>query len=196
MKALSDILFVISNGLLIPVIILLLCLSAVAVRHIFLFYVEYQQKRRIADVFGRLIRNYSSEELEHAHSELDNLGKSCVITCFDNLLSHQNDKIYCEHILSDFQVDVQKQLSRYRGLVKFGPMLGLMGTLIPMGPALVGLASGDIVSMAYNMQVAFATTVVGMAVAAVGLAILQVNKRFFARFFNDLDFVSQKLAIQ
>ena len=46
------------------------------------------------------------------------------------------------------------------------------------------------------MQVAFATTVVGMAVAAVGLAILQVNKRFFARFFNDLDFVSQKLAIQ
>ena len=61
-------------------------------------------------------------------------------------------------------------------------MLGLMGTLIPMGPALVGLASGDIVSMAYNMQVAFATTVVGMAVAAVGLAILQVNKRFLPDF--------------
>ncbi len=72
-------------------------------------------------------------------------------------------------------------------------MLGLMGTLIPMGPALVGLASGDIVSMAYNMQVAFATTVVGMAVAAIGLAALQMNKRFYARSFNDLDFVFQKL---
>lgn len=72
-------------------------------------------------------------------------------------------------------------------------MLGLMGTLIPMGPALVGLASGDIVSMAYNMQVAFATTVVGMAVAAIGLATLQMNKRFYARSFNDLDFVFQQL---
>ena len=39
-------------------------------------------------------------------------------------------------------------------------MLGLMGTLIPMGPALVGLSTGDIASMAYNMQVAFATTAV------------------------------------
>ena len=72
-------------------------------------------------------------------------------------------------------------------------MLGLMGTLIPMGPALVGLASGDIASMASNMQVAFATTVVGMAVAAIGLAPLQGNKRFYARSLSDLDFVFQKL---
>ena len=42
-------------------------------------------------------------------------------------------------------------------------MLGLMGTLIPMGPALVGLSTGDIASMAYNMQVAFATTVVAVS---------------------------------
>ena len=49
-----------------------------------------------------------------------------------------------------------------------GPVLGLMGTLIPMGPALVGLSSGDIASMAYNMQVAFATTVVGLVIGAIG----------------------------
>lgn len=75
-------------------------------------------------------------------------------------------------------------------------MLGLMGTLIPMGPALVGLASGDIVSMAYNMQVAFATTVVGIAVAAVGLVTMQVDKRFYARSFANLDFVFQKITQQ
>ena len=88
---------------------------------------------------------------------------------------------------------MQKQLSKHRLLIKFGPILGLMGTLIPMGPALVGLASGDIASMASNMQVAFATTVVGMAVAAIGLATLQGNKRFYARSLSDLDFVFQKL---
>lgn len=47
--------------------------------------------------------------------------------------------------------------------------------------------------MAYNMQVAFATTVVGMAVAAVGLVTLQGDRRFYARSLNDLDFVFQKL---
>ena len=52
-------------------------------------------------------------------------------------------------------------------LTKTAPMLGLMGTLIPMGPALAGLASGDIGNMAYNMQIAFATTVVGCTVAGI-----------------------------
>lgn len=72
-------------------------------------------------------------------------------------------------------------------------MLGLMGTLIPMGPALVGLSAGDISSMAYNMQVAFATTVIGMLIAAIGLLQLQSDKRFFARSFNDIEFILRKI---
>lgn len=78
-------------------------------------------------------------------------------------------------------------------MIKFGPMLGLMGTLIPMGPALVGLATGDIASMAYNMQVAFATTVVGMLVAGIGLITLQERQRFYACSLNALEFVFHKL---
>ena len=78
-------------------------------------------------------------------------------------------------------------------LVKLGPMLGLMGTLIPMGPALVGLATGDISSMAYNMQVAFATTVVGMLIAAVGVLTVQVRQRWYARELNNLEYVRQLL---
>ena len=72
-------------------------------------------------------------------------------------------------------------------------MLGLMGTLIPMGPALVGLAAGDISSMAYNMQVAFATTVVGIVIAAVGVVILQVKQRWYAHELNDLEYLSRTL---
>ena len=49
-----------------------------------------------------------------------------------------------------------------------------------MGPALVGLAQGDMSSMAYNMQVAFATTVVGLVIAAVGIITLQVKQRWYA----------------
>ena len=65
-------------------------------------------------------------------------------------------------------------------MTKIGPMLGLMGTLIPMGPALAGLASGDIASMAYNMQIAFGTTVVGIFVAGVGLLLHSVKRHWFA----------------
>lgn len=63
--------------------------------------------------------------------------------------------------------------------MRAGPMLGLMGTLIPMGPALVGLAAGDIASMAHNMQVAFSTTVLGIFVGAVGLVAQLLMKRWY-----------------
>lgn len=192
MTTLSDILFIISNGLMTPVIVLLLYLSARAVWLLLTYYKEYNQRRIIADLFRTLIQNYSPEELSRVQSEMGSFRTSCVAKCLKKLSDNRSDKVYCEHILSDFQVDVQKHLSKHRMLIKFGPMLGLMGTLIPMGPALVGLASGDIVSMANNMQVAFATTVVGMAVAAIGLATFQGNKRFYARSLNDLDFVFQK----
>ena len=101
------------------------------------------------------------------------------------LSAHRDDDAYCEHLLANYEVEAEKELGRSRTFIKLGPMLGLMGTLIPMGPALVGLA-GDISSMAYNMQVAFATTVVGMVIAAVGIITLQVKQRWYAREMNDL----------
>ena len=98
-----------------------------------------------------------------------------------------------ERLLANFEVDAEKELGRSRTFIKLGPMLGLMGTLIPMGPALVGLATGDISSMAYNMQVAFATTVVGMVIAAVGVITLQVKQRWYAREINDLEYLDKTL---
>lgn len=74
-----------------------------------------------------------------------------------------------------------------------GPVLGLIGTLIAMSPALVGLSTGDIGGMAYNMQVVFATTVVGLVISAIGLITLQVKQRWYARDVNNLDYVARIL---
>lgn len=71
---------------------------------------------------------------------------------------------YVQQQLSTFEIHCAKESELPRILVRVGPMLGLMGTLIPMGPALTSLASGDIASMASNLQIAFATTVVGIVV--------------------------------
>ena len=46
-------------------------------------------------------------------------------------------------MLADFEMACEKDLAAVKTLARIGPILGLMGTLIPMGPALVGLASGD-----------------------------------------------------
>ena len=72
-------------------------------------------------------------------------------------------------------------------------MRGLMGTLIPMGPALVGLSTGDIASMAYNMQVAFATTVVGLFSSAIGFITQQVKQRWYLQDMTNLEFLSELL---
>ena len=78
-------------------------------------------------------------------------------------------------------------------LAKIGPVLGLIGTLISMSPALVGLSTGDISGMAYNMQVVFATTVVGLVISAVGLISMQFKQRWYAKDVNNLDYVSRVL---
>jgi biopolymer transport protein ExbB/TolQ len=93
--------------------------------------------------------------------------------------------------IADWLIEADKNLSLSKILTKMGPILGLMGTLIPMGPALVGLASGDIASMAHNMQVAFATTVVGMVVSAIGFVTQQAKERWYVRDMATLDYIAQ-----
>ncbi|MDE7069086.1 MAG: MotA/TolQ/ExbB proton channel family protein [Alistipes sp.] len=193
MKSISEILFVISNGLMIPVLLLLLYFLCRAVWIVCGLYRQWQSHGYITAVLGDMIRHYSQERMAESMRLLDDVRGCPAVDCLRRIVEHKEDSVYCEHELADYQVEVQRILSQYRMLVKFGPMLGLMGTLIPMGPALVGLAAGDIGAMARNMQVAFATTVVGMLVAGVGLAVLQLNQRFFARSLNDLEFVVNKI---
>jgi len=118
MNTISDILFVISNGLLIPVIVLLLYLACRAVWLLFSFYGEYRQRKKIAGILRHLVRNYSADELDKAEAELAECGEFCVTESIKNLLAHRRDRIYCELILSDFQVDVEKRLSRHRSTGK------------------------------------------------------------------------------
>ena len=57
----------------------------------------------------------------------------------------------------------------------------------------LGLSTGDISGMSYNMQVVFATTVVGLVISAVGLISMQFKQRWYAKDVNNLDYVSRVL---
>ena len=103
----------------------------------------------------------------------------------------RNSRPHVERLLADFEIAADKDLAISKTLTKIGPMLGLMGTLIPMGPALVGLSAGDISSMAYNMQVAFATTVVGLFASAIGFITQQVKQRWYLQDMTNLEFLAE-----
>ena len=193
MKIVSEILFIVSNGLMIPVILLLLYFLVKAIWILLGLYGQIKVQREMSSTLKALVRDYSDECIKDTQIKLQATGESIVSEYLKRIIEHKHDSRYCEHELADFQVEVQKILAKYRMLVKFGPMLGLMGTLIPMGPALVGLGLGDISSMAYNMQVAFATTVIGMLVSGIGLCALQLNQRYYAGYLNDLEFLTSKI---
>ena len=193
MKIVSEILFIVSNGLMIPVILLLLYFLVKAIWILLGLYGQIKVQREISSTLKALVRDYSEEYIKDTQIKLQATGESIVSEYLKRIIEHKHDSRYCEHELADFQVEVQNNLAKYRMLVKFGPMLGLMGTLIPMGPALVGLGLGDISSMAYNMQVAFATTVIGMLVSGIGLCALQLNQRYYAGYLNDLEFLTSKI---
>ncbi|MBQ6957317.1 MAG: MotA/TolQ/ExbB proton channel family protein [Bacteroidales bacterium] len=193
METISNALFWISNGLLVPVVVLLLLFLVRALILVGGFFGEYYQRHALQKKVTTLLEGEVSAreaglvELS-ARPEAD---KIPLLRAIRLLLAHRSDMAWCERMLSNYEVDAQRELASARTLAKLGPMLGLMGTLIPMGPALVGLAAGDLASMAYNMQVAFATTVVGMLIAAIGVIILQVRQRWYARELNDLEYIAQ-----
>ncbi len=179
METISNALFWISNGLLVPVIVLLLLFLLRALVLVGGFFGEYYRRHSLQQKLAPLLEGDAAA--------------FPLLSAVRQLLAHRDDAAWCERRLANFEVDAQRALGQSRTLAKLGPMLGLMGTLIPMGPALVGLAAGDLASMAYNMQVAFATTVVGMLIAAIGVVTLQVKQRWCARDLNDLEYIAQIL---
>jgi MotA/TolQ/ExbB proton channel domain protein len=128
------------------------------------------------------------EELQAALPEKDN---SLYIKYLRAILARPADDTYADYMITNFENDAEKDVVTSKLLAKVGPVLGLIGTLIAMSPALTGLSQGDISKMASNMQVVFATTVVGLVVSLVGLVTLQFKQRWYAKEVNQLDYITR-----
>jgi biopolymer transport protein ExbB/TolQ len=96
--------------------------------------------------------------------------------------------------MADFDYGSMKQLERTRILVRVGPALGLMGTLIPLSPALAGLAKGDVEQLTQDLRVAFSVTVVGLLAGGLAFAVSLVRERLYAQDYSDVEFVAVKVA--
>lgn len=190
MNVISNILYWISTGLLVPVIVLLIFFFMRALILIGGFFGQYLQVKKTTTVIYNKLANLNPSTLEDFDKGLPTKTTSVMVAYAKKIIEAENDRSKIDLFLSEYEIEADKELSTSRTLTKMGPILGLMGTLIPMGPALVGLASGDIASMAYNMQVAFATTVVGLVVSAIGFLTQQVKERWAVKNLTILEYLA------
>ncbi|MBO5455792.1 MAG: MotA/TolQ/ExbB proton channel family protein [Muribaculaceae bacterium] len=191
MNVISNILYWISTGLLVPVIVLLIFFFIRAIILIGAFFGQYMQvKKHTADFYNR-IETLTPESLGAFSDSFPEKPNSVVTLYAKKIIANRSNQPKIDLLLSEYEIEADKELATSKVLTKMGPILGLMGTLIPMGPALVGLATGDIASMAYNMQVAFATTVVGLVVSAIGFLTQQVKERWAVKNITMLEYLAE-----
>lgn len=193
MNYISDILYWISTGLMVPVIVLLIILFLRALLLIGGFFGQYMAIRKTESLVREKLAAVTMENVDSLAEELPKKNPSLVVSYMQSILAAKESPAHLQKLLADFEIAADKDLAISKTLTKMGPMLGLMGTLIPMGPALVGLSTGDISSMAYNMQVAFATTVVGLFTSAIGYITQQVKQRWYLQDMTNLEFLVELL---
>lgn len=189
MKYVSNVLFWISNGLLVPVVVGLLYFFVNSILLLGIFFNQYLTHSKQTKLLKKTLDSLRADDMEKLTVEASKLPQSNFTGFLHNIIETPS-KAYSNRLLADYEVRADAELGKYKLLTKFGPILGLMGTLIPMGPALAGLATGDVASMAYNMQIAFATTVVGLFVGAIGYVLLQIKQRWFVAELADLEFIA------
>ncbi|MFT3720442.1 MotA/TolQ/ExbB proton channel family protein [Pseudorhodoferax sp.] len=84
------------------------------------------------------------------------------------------------------ELHLLKLIEPLRIVSRVAPMLGLVATMIPMGPALIAVSSGNAQGMAQNLVVAFAAVVIALVSAAITYVILSVRRRWLLAELNEL----------
>ena len=192
MNYITDILYWISSGLLVPVILILIFFFLRSLLLLGGFFSQYLTMRKSGILLQKEVKQLTADNLYTLSDHLPK-GKLPVVTCISKMLENRNSPAKVTFLLDEYECLVERELETPKMFTKMGPMLGLMGTLIPMGPALVGLSSGDIASMAYNMQVAFATTVIGLFAGGIGFVVKAVKQRWYRRGMGMLNYIADML---
>ncbi len=192
MEQITNTLYWLTTGLMIPVTLFLLMYFVRALILIGGFYGAYITRTKTNVKIHKELEKRTISEFIASVDGYDSKNSNLVQT-LQKIKDVKDNSTMVDKVIGDYEIIADKEVGKSKLLVKLGPMLGLMGTLIPMGPALVGLATGDISSMASNMQVAFATTVIGIIIGAIGFITLQIKQRWVADDMNILDYVSESI---
>ncbi len=80
----------------------------------------------------------------------------------------------------------RRRLERADLLARLPPMLGLMATIIPLGPGLAALGQGQPALLASAITPAFDATVLGLAAGMVGLVLGKLRRRWYEELLEEM----------
>lgn len=101
-----------------------------------------------------------------------------------------------ENIVAEHEEQLRHGLDGPRALVKVGPSLGLIGTLIPMGSSLAAMASGNLNAMAGQMVVAFTSTIIGLATGTVAYGLVVLRQSWVSASIRERRYLAEVVAAE
>ena len=183
---------VISQSLTIPVLIILLVIVIIS---IITLGAEYTSRRKvpvgtIRDLIYDINRAESVDALKNviANAKIPKAQKRALDEIASSSELGEASREALARKLFEFEEEkTMNTLQKTDIITRIGPTLGLMGTLIPMGPGLAALGAGDINTLASSLTVAFNTTIVGIGSGALCYFIGKVRSGWYDRYLSDLD---------
>lgn len=182
-----------------PVLLLAILALAAVVYELGRLAIEYYQrhekqgKRPFSVVAEGLSQDARKADLNAINSSLGGYAHGSALTqAYKDVVTAENSG-QARRAIIEYDLYVSRRLDRVRLLVRAGPALGLMGTLIPLAPALEALGRGNAEVLAEELRTAFAITVVGIAVGLIAFTAAVIRERIYGRDLADLDYLHGRL---
>ena len=197
--SIDEVIFHVASALEVPVLIAALVALALVIFELGSFLVELYGRRRrrfatLSTASEQARRDLLAGDRKGAALAVSGLAQSTAMARTLAFIvehartpggDHQLNKA-----LADFDFGAQRRLGRTRLLVRAGPAIGLMGTLIPLSPALTGLANGNTSALSTNLRVAFSVTVVGLLIGAVAFGLSLARDNMYGQDLSDLEYLA------
>ena len=191
---LKDIMHLSAQALLVPAMVILVCLLVFTVYCIGSIIVEAVVERRHfkantpRDVNAVHDAPYDGVEDVIESTNLLKSQKEALITVARNMGLPDED-LFSLAKAEMARVDEARQMRvrRTELVTKIGPMMGLICTLIPLGPGIVAMGQGQVDLLSSSLLVAFDGTVAGLVSAVVAMVITNFRKRWYRQYITAME---------
>lgn len=182
----------IASTLEIPVVLILLILIALTVLQVGTIVAEYFYERRtltakIPELLDEIQDSKNLQETIENSGILKRQKEALIeITKHPEFTDNMLDALATRE-LEEEQAFYERRIKGSDLIARLGPMLGLLGTLIPLGPGIVALSRGDVTTLSTSLSTAFDTTIAGLACAAFAYVISSIRKTWYSNYMSMLE---------
>ena len=194
----ADAMNIISQSLSIPVLIILLIIVVLSLFLLGEVIAEYfkNKNHKVRDTRDMMWAINNAASIDEVKSIIKNSNipsnQKVILSEIANssTMKKSSREALARRLVEVEEERVDKTLNKTDVITRVGPTLGLMGTLIPMGPGLAALGAGDINTLASSLTIAFNTTIVGIGSGALCYVLGKIRKQWCDRALADLDALS------